>query len=270
MAKTSTTLVVVSAAVVAALVLNPDAPVFADDATHTISAALRKPLNGAHDDLRARNYAEAIATLTAAETVKGKAPYDQHVINEFLASAYINRQNYAEASKRLEAQIDDGFTPESARLQMTRVIAEINYQLRNYDKAIVYGRRAMKTAYGDETIENVVGQAYYLKGDWRATRDFEDALATAAAMQGERPRKMVLQLLYSACVKLQDERCAARALDRLNAGAWRPDLAARQVPVGEALAYYFAPPDDAPISQPTAPADPGLFCAVMGKQSPTK
>ena len=159
--------------------VRPRAPLFAEEAAHTVSAPLRKPLRDAHDDLHAKKYAEAITKLMAAETIKGKAPYDQHLINDMLTFSYIKSNDFADAAKTMGAEIDDGFTPQSDIPQKVRGLAEINYQLKNYDKAIEYGRRAIKGGHGNETVENAVSQAYYLKGDWKGTREFEDELVTA-------------------------------------------------------------------------------------------
>ena len=48
----------------------------------------------------------------------------------------------------------------------------LNYQLKNYDKAIEYGQRAIKGGYATDENKNILAQAYYLKGDWK------DALKT--------------------------------------------------------------------------------------------
>jgi len=191
--------------------------------------------------------AYAISKLTAAEAIDGKTAYDHHVINDMLGFAYVHTNDYADAAKAWEAEIDDGFLNQTDQPQKVRALAELNYQLKNYDKAIEYGRRAIKRGYGDETMQNAVGQAYYLKGDWRGTLEFEDELVTAEIKRGETPRKILLQLLYSACVKLQDNECVTRALERLNRyypGTWRPDLRAPPIPpVGTFMAFFFARPE---------------------------
>ena len=217
-----------------------------EEAKPRISAWLVKPLREAHDDLKAKRYADAISQLKAAEGIEGKTPYDRHLINGMLGYAYAHTNNYADAAKAWEAEIDDGFTPPADQPQKVRVLAMLNYQLKNYDKAIAYGQRAIEGGYGDENMQNAVGQAYYLKGDWRGTLEFEDELVTAEIKQGETPRKILLQLLYSACVKLQDNECATRALDRLNRyypGTWPPDPRAPPIArVDTLMAFFFAPP----------------------------
>jgi len=191
----------------------------------TVSAKLAKPLHEVQEDLKAKKFQDAITKLKAADATAGKTPYDQHVINDFLGFAYINTQNYAEAAKALEAELDDGFTPENDKAQKIRQLTEIHYQLKNYDKAIEFGNRAIKGGFGDERIRTMVGQAYYLKGDWKGTLKFEEPIVDAQIKAGETPKKDNLLLIYSACQKMNDEACSTRAMEKMvayypNADYW--------------------------------------------------
>jgi tetratricopeptide (TPR) repeat protein len=221
-----------------------DASVQAEQMTGDVkpynSAQVARPLKEAHADLVDKKYAAAISKLTAAEGIEGETPYDRHFINDLLAYAYVKTYDYADAARTWEAEIDDGFTVGPDLERKVRGLSELHYQLKNYDKAAEFGERAIKGGYGDESSQTVVGQAYYLKGDWKDTRDFEDALVTAEINQGETPRKIFLQLLYSACLKLQDKACATRALERIK--RYYPG-APPMAPSGPLLAFFFAPPE---------------------------
>jgi tetratricopeptide (TPR) repeat protein len=187
------------------------------------SAKLAKPLHEAQEDLKAKKYPEAIAKLKDAENISGKTPYDQHVINDFLAFAYIKTNNFADAAKAIEAELDDGFTPESDKASKVKEITEINYQLKNYDKAIEFGNRAIKGGFADEQIRIIVGQSYYLKGDWKGTLKFEEAIADAQIKAGESPKKETLLMIYSSCQKQNDDACSQRAMEKLVAYYPQPD-----------------------------------------------
>jgi len=63
------------------------------------SPKLGKPLKEAHDDLNAKKFPEAIAKLKEAEGIAGKTPYDQHLINDMLAFAYIKTNDLPDAAK---------------------------------------------------------------------------------------------------------------------------------------------------------------------------
>src|ERR1700732_1300708 len=181
----------------------------------TNSAKLAKPLKEANDDIKAKKYADAIGKLKEAEGIAGKTAYDQHLINDMLAFAYARTQNYAEAAKAWEAELDDGFIPQAEIPTRVRQLAEANYQVKNYDKAIEFGVRAIKGGFADEELKTLVGQAYYLKGDWKNTLRFEEGLIDEKIKNGQTPKNESLQLVLSACVKLNDSACETRALEKI-------------------------------------------------------
>lgn len=192
----------------------PASAALAADKSQQPSAKLAKPLHEAQEDIKAKKWTEAIAKLKEADGTAGKTPYDQHVINDFLSFAYINTQNYAEAGKALEAELDDGITSESEKPQKVRAIAEMNYQLKNYDKVIDFGNRSLKNGE-DERMRTLVGQAYYLKGDYKGAQKFEDSAIENEIKGGQTPKKEQLLLYYSACQKNNDSNCSTKAMERL-------------------------------------------------------
>jgi len=199
------------------------AAVLAEGKGQQPSAKLAKPLHEAQEDLKAKKYTDAIAKLKEADATAGKTPYDQHVINEFLSNAYINTQNYAEASRVMEAEVDDGFTPEAEKPQMLRALTELNTALKNYDKVIEYGNRALKSEPGNERIRALVGQAYYLKGDYKNSLKFVEGDVDSQIKAGQTPKKDTLLLLYSSCQKLNDDACSTRAMEKLVTYYPQPD-----------------------------------------------
>jgi tetratricopeptide (TPR) repeat protein len=211
------------AALVAAASLGAPAPAGAAEGKQTVSAKLAKPLKEAQDDIKSKKYDEAIAKLKEASGAAGKTPYDQHIINEMMGFAYYKTKNYTEAEKAWEAEVDDGFTADSDKQEKIRALATLSYQDKNYDKAIEFGQRAIKGGFANEDVRTIVGQAYYLKGDWKNTLKFEEAIADNQIKGGETPKSETLQLILSACVKLNDTGCETRALEHLVAYYPKPD-----------------------------------------------
>ena len=208
---------------VAALAAVSAGPAAGAEGKPTNSAKLAKPLKEANDDIKAKKFADAIAKLKDAENIAGKTPFDQHLINDMLTFAYIKTQDFGDAAKVMEAEIDDGFTPRPTCRERSGGSQEINYQLKNYDKAIEFGTRAIKGGFGDDQIRTLVGQAYYLKGDWKGTLKFEEALADGQIKAGETPKNETLQLILSACVKLNDSGCETHALEMIVTYYPKPD-----------------------------------------------
>ena len=214
--------VLLGAALAAAGVLLPAVSAFAQQ-KQTNSPKLAAPLKAAQEDIKAKKYSEAISKLKEAEGTAGKTPYDQHLINDMMGFAYIKTQNYAEAAKYLEAELDDGFVPPADVPQKVKALAEINYQLKNYDKAIDFGNRAIKGGFADDTIRTIVGQSYYLKGDWKNTYKFEEGIADAAIKAGQAPSNETLMLIYSACAKMNDDACTTKAMEKVVTYYPKPD-----------------------------------------------
>src|ERR1700757_714814 len=210
------------AAILAVSALLLAGPTRADEKP-TNSPKLAKPLKEAHDDLNAKKYPDAILKLKEAEGIAGKTPYDQHLINDMLGFAYIRTQNFTEAAKALEAELNDGFTPPADLPTRVRALAQLNYQIQNYEKAIEYGTRAIKGGFADEEMKTLVGQAYYLKGDWKGTLHYEEGVVDSQIKEGHAPKSESLQLILSACVKLNDAPCETRALERVVTYYPKPD-----------------------------------------------
>jgi tetratricopeptide (TPR) repeat protein len=195
----------------------------AEEGKNNVSAKMAKPLKAAQEDLTAKRYSDAILKLKEAEGATGKSPYDQHVIYEMLKVAYVRTQNYTDAARVMEAEIDDGFVPQSEMQGLVRGLAQVNYQIKNYEKAIEFGNRAIKGGFADEELRTLVGQAYYLKGDWKGTLHFEEGMVDNLIKEGRTPKSEALQLILSACVKLNDQPCETRALERVVTYYPKPD-----------------------------------------------
>jgi tetratricopeptide (TPR) repeat protein len=180
-----------------------------------VSKELAPALKAAQEALQKKQLAEAIGKLKEAEGNAKKTPYDQHIINELAGVAYAKQNNYPEASKYFEAEINDGFLDEKEVPGRIKAVAQMNYQLKNYDKAIEYGQRAIKGGFADDEMKTLVGQSYYLKGDYKGTLKFYDEIISQQIKAGQTPKDEPLQLALSACVKLNDSECTTKELERL-------------------------------------------------------
>lgn len=216
MRKTLSLAPVIAMALLAIGSLTPAGSALAADAKGpTVSRALAKPLKAAQDALGKKDWQGAIAKLNEADAISGKTPYDQHLINEMRGFAYVRTGNYAEAAKNLEAGLNSGFLAQDDIPTRIRALAQISYQTKNYDKAIEYGNRAIRGGYADAEMYTLVGQAYYVQGDYKGTLKFMDNYVDSQVRRGETPKKQSLELILSSCVKLKDDNCTTGALERL-------------------------------------------------------
>jgi hypothetical protein len=179
-----------------------------------LSKDLQKPLQEVQASLKANNFADALTKLNAAAAIPSKTPYDQHMINQFTAYACSKTNDVPCVSKALQGQIDDGFTTPDDNQKYTRLVAVAAYQSKNWDQAIDYGNRAIKGGFATDDVYQIVGQAYYLKEDYKGTAQFEEALIADQVKKGQKPGEEQLKLYVSACAKMNDDACINRALER--------------------------------------------------------
>lgn len=175
-------------------------------------------LQAASKALKGGDYDGALQQLDKADGMKKKSPYEQYLIEEMRGFAYVRTKQYPQASKAFEAELSSGFTPPDQVKTLTNALAQLSYQSKNYDKAIEYGQQAIDKGFADAQMPTLVGQAYYLKGDWRGTVRFEKAQIAAVEKSGAQPSNEALQLLLSACLKMNpagDDACSDNALQEL-------------------------------------------------------
>jgi tetratricopeptide (TPR) repeat protein len=224
MNKPQTSALLLSAALIATLSLGlGTASRAADKPKPTVSRQIGKELQQAQKDDQSGHFKEALDQLDKANAYAKKTPYDKHVINELSRYAYIKTHDYKSAVPGMEALIDDGFTDPAEVKELVKNLSVIEYQLKNYDKAIEYGERAIKGGYPDATTYTLVSQSYYLKGDFKGTLRFTRNRVDEEVKSGETPKEPELELILSSCVKLMDQQCETRALERMVTYYPKPD-----------------------------------------------
>jgi tetratricopeptide (TPR) repeat protein len=204
-----------TSALVAGLALVTVAPAFAAAGKNTNSEKVAKLLAPAQEMLKAKNYNGALGLIKQAEGVSDKTPFDVYTIAEFACQANIGAGNYAEAAKTCEEQLNNSFMTEANVPRQVHILEALNYQLKNYDKAIEFGQRAVKAGTASEEDKTVLGQSYYLKGDWKDTLTTENALVDTEIKAGQTPKDQQLGLMLNSCIKLEDEACQQKVLEKL-------------------------------------------------------
>jgi hypothetical protein len=181
----------------------------------TVSLAIAPQLKAAQDAMRAGNYADGLEQARALESAPNLTPFDVHFINELLGYGFAHDGQSLLAADYLERGLTDGFLPEGQRPARVIALATLNYQLRNYAKAVNFGTLAVKEGAADEKTYVVVSQAYYLQGDYRATATFTSEHVDDLIARHEVPSESALQVILSSCAKLADASCEVYALENL-------------------------------------------------------
>jgi hypothetical protein len=195
----------------------------AADGKPTVSKGVAKQLQEAQKATVAKNWKDCLSHVQAADAVAGKSPYDEYIINELLGFCSIRVNDYPTAAKALESGLNAGFLEEDQVASRVRALAQVNYQIKNYPKSIEFGNRAVKGGFADAEMYTLIAQAYYIQGDYKGTLRFVTDWIEDQDKRGQTPREGALQLYLSSCLKLNDDGCTTRALERLVANYPKDD-----------------------------------------------
>jgi TolA-binding protein len=174
-----------------------------------------KALKAIQDDIKNKKWHDSLTKLQALEGESGLTPYDQYAMHQFFVVTYYNLNDLSNTAKYMEKEINDGYLDQDQTRKLTRDLVGVSYQLKNYDKSIELGQQVVKDGYADDKLELLVSQAYYLKNDYKGTIRFTQGIVDSEVKKGEAPKEQQLELILSACVKLDDAACQTRALERL-------------------------------------------------------
>jgi TolA-binding protein len=180
-----------------------------------VSKAAAKTLKAAQDAMHGKKYQDALAKLKEAQGISGKNSYDEHLIHEMLGYIYTKTNNFGEAAKELEFGLSSGFLKPAEQSKRVRQLITLNYQTKNYPKVIELGEKAIKGGYADDDTYTWVGQAYYLRGDYKNAGKFVDSYVDKQIKAGKKPKEQTLSLVRNACDKTGDAACTQRVLERL-------------------------------------------------------
>ncbi len=176
-----------------------------------ISKQIAKPMAAAQEAQKARRWQDMLAKVREAEQTPGaKTQTDLYYMAEFRGYAYHQLRQYADAARELEAGLNSPCMPESQRLDRYKSLVGLYTNLRNYQKAIDFGNRALKIGR-DPDIQVAVAQAYYQAGDNKSAVRVMNELIESSG----RPKEQQLLLVLSACQKAGDNACVAKVYEKL-------------------------------------------------------
>src|SRR5471032_3033091 len=165
-----------------------------------LSPEVGKPLKAAQDALEKQDWATAATHLKEAQDLPNKTEYDEFTTNQLYIFLYLHTNDFANAEKSLEAVIGSQYLDKADLPVRIRTLAQLNYQLKDYDKAIQFSQRALKEGNANEDTYTILGQSYYLKGDYKGSVQVLSEHVDAQIKGGQTPPEDRLNLLLSSCV----------------------------------------------------------------------
>jgi hypothetical protein len=189
----------------------------------TVTPALAKSLKAANDALQAKNYTEVLNKTREAEAMSPRSDYDNYVIHSMQMAAYGAQGNYAAAATAIESVIDSPFLPAANKPQLLRTLMSIDYQQKDYDKAIKYGEAARAAGDTDPNTPLTIAQSYYLTGKYKEAQQGMEAIVAHDEQAGRKPSEKSLSLIWSCAIKTKDDAAAAKAVEKLILYYPKPD-----------------------------------------------
>ena len=181
-----------------------------------LSKGVDKALIAAQKAQQAKNWGECVSQAHAAGAVATRTAEDNYYINEILGFCLVRENKLAEAFPALKFTVDSGRLSGDTLASRVRALAQISYQLKNYEEAIAFGNRAIALPGGaDAELYTLVAQSMYLKGDNKGARDFLNKLVASQERNGQAPKEQTLQLILSTCIKMKENACITSSFEKL-------------------------------------------------------
>lgn len=183
-------------------------------AKESVSAKVGKPLQEAQNLVKSNDLKGAMAKIKEAQAISGKTPFEEKTINEFLAFVALKQGDYSAAAKAYEDLLNS--SPDPAQLgQRLKTLTQLNYQNKNYPKAVQFGSRYLKEVGNDVDIALLVAQAYYIQKDYANTLTATQTLIKSAQAANQPVKENWLQLQMSSLHNLGRDDEAAVILEKM-------------------------------------------------------
>jgi len=185
-----------------------------------ISKQIAKPMDAAQKAISAKKWQEVLARVKEAEGTTGyiRSEFDKYWMSEFRGYAYLSLRQEAEAARELETGLNSPCMQDAKKPERLKNLVGIYTNLRNYNKAIEFGNRALKLSR-DPEIMVAVAQAYYQSGNNKeAVRVMNEVLESTG-----KPKENQLLLIQAACSKAGDNACVAKVFEKLVVYYPKPD-----------------------------------------------
>src|SRR5580698_1017612 len=163
---------IIRAAFVATLLCTAASVVAPAQAADKLGREVGPPIVAAQKALQAGDYATALAKVKEAQAVADKTPYEDYIVNTFLAQVYIQQKDYADATGPLEAAADSPAIPDDQKQSTYFNAFQLAFQAKHYAKAIGYGQQLQALKPLDPLASAMMAQAYYETKDTANAQKF--------------------------------------------------------------------------------------------------
>jgi Tfp pilus assembly protein PilF len=181
------------------------------EAQQKIGSKMMKPLKAAQEAMGEKNWDAALSSLDEAQAIEPKSPYEAFMVDELGWYARLQNKDYAGAAQALERAVASGFVPEADLPQRYRALAQLNFQLQDYGKAVDFGSKYLAANPADQEIAALVAQSKFLQKDYAGAR----AVVEQASAGVAKPSEPLLLIGLRSSYEMDDRAATARSLEAL-------------------------------------------------------
>lgn len=187
----------------------------AEQGGQKFSAGVAKALKAAQDATKKGQWNVALQKIKEAQGQSGKTAYDEYQIDNFLAYVLFSQKKMGEAAVVYERLLNSGQMPANEVDTRTKSLAQMYFQLKQYDKAAKYAKQLYDKNPNQQDVALVLGQSYYLQKDCKSAVNVMSALATRTERAGQKPDEDWLRLVQDCQNRLGDKKGAEETLKKL-------------------------------------------------------
>jgi hypothetical protein len=147
------------------------------------------------------DFAMALAKGQEADMVENKTPFEEYNVAKLIAMASLRLNDLPTATAQFNRAIATNAAPEADRAANFETAMLLNYNAKDYAKAIQYGLEKAKLSPLDERGQTVMTQSYYFNNDFPATEQYAQQVVASMKAAGQKPPVAVLQMLLNAQIK---------------------------------------------------------------------
>jgi hypothetical protein len=195
----------------------------AADPAKTLRPEVANAVNAAQDAGRAGQKDVAETKLREAAAAPNLSMYEQAVIERGRAGVSLSAKDWPQALRSLEVVVGSNQFAGADQLQMIELLAKINYQEKDYLRAVSWLRRYAQEGGTDPALRELLPQALYLANEFKPAADEIEQRVAADDAAGRATPEVTLRLLISCYAQLKDDTGYLRTLERLAVVAPKPE-----------------------------------------------
>jgi len=215
--------VMLACGAVGAAAQTPATPAAGEAAPKALRSEVANAVNAAQEAARAGQKEQAESKLREAAAVSNLSMFEQAVIERGRASVSLSNRDWAQAIRSLEVVVSSNQFGGADQLQMVELLAKLNYQEKDYLRAVSWLRRYLQEGGSDATLRDLLPQALYLANEHKAAAEELETRIAADEAAGRTPSEQTLRLLISCYVQAKDDAGYVRALERMAMSYPKPE-----------------------------------------------